>query len=207
MPKVPEGYLRERRHQILVAASHVFSKRGVQAATMGEVASEAGISPGLIYRYFPSKDDLVACAMSESSQDLEARWHEAPVNHPDPLGEFLALSAQTFGALEDPEEQRHTVMYVEQHLNAARDGDPAALAEVRANHEAITHKIQLRLDAARRAGQLHPDADTKAMAQVAVDFYWGTRMRLMAMPDARIGPAVRAFMKMMASAYAPSKTD
>lgn len=201
MPRVPEGYLNERRRQILVAASHVFSKRGVQGATMDEVASEAGVSPGLIYRYFPSKEELATCAMSESAQDIEARWEEAPVDHPDPLGEFLSLSAQTFQALQDPEEQRHTVMHLEQHLTAVRDGDPAALAEVRANHEGIVEKIHLRLEAAKAAGQVHPDADTMAIAQVAVDFYWGTRMRLMTFPDADIDPAVRTFVVMMSAAF------
>lgn len=199
MPKVPEGYLNERRRHILAAASRVFSKRGVQGATMTEVANEAGISPGLIYRYFPSKDELVTCAMSESTHDLEARWMEPPENHPDPLGEFRELSARTFGSIEEPVEQLHTIMHLEHLLSAARDGDSAAMEEARENLSGIVHKIAQRFGAAQRAGQLSTSIDTVALAQVCVDFYWGTRLRKMIMPELDIGPAFVAFQEMLES--------
>jgi AcrR family transcriptional regulator len=201
MPKVPEGYLTERRRQILAAASRVFHQRGVQAATMTEVANEAGISPGLIYRYFPSKEELVACAMTESSQELEARWMEPPVDHPDPLGEFLELSNRTWAMLSEPGEEQHTVLHIEQLLHAVRDGDRAALIEARENLDGVAEKIQLRLEAAKRAGQVHSSVDTASLARVAVDFYWGTRLRKMLTPEHDIMPAVNAFTAMMAAAY------
>lgn len=205
MPKVPEGYLDERRRHILAAASRVFSKRGVQAATMTEVANEAGISPGLIYRYFPSKEDLLACAMTESSQELEARWMEPPADHPDPLGEFMALSAVTFGALNDPVEQQHTIMHIEHLLTAVRDGDSLALAAARVNLDGIVEKIHVRLAAAKKAGQIDPSVDTVALAEVAVDFYWGTRLRKMIKPEEGIGRSWNQFTEMMNCAFAPGE--
>ncbi|MGH2610645.1 MAG: TetR/AcrR family transcriptional regulator [Tepidiformaceae bacterium] len=205
MPKVPEGYLHERRRHILAAASRVFSKRGVQAATMTEVANEAGISPGLIYRYFPSKEELLACAMTESAQELEARWMEPPVDHPDPLGEFMELSAATFGALNDPVEQQHTVLHIEQLLHAVRDGDRAALIDARDNLDGIVDKIHVRLAAAKKAGQIDPSVDTVALAEVAVDFYWGTRLRKMIKPDEGIDRSWRQFTEMINSALDPAE--
>jgi AcrR family transcriptional regulator len=183
MPKVPEGYLHERRRHILAAASRVFSQRGVQAATMTEVANEAGISPGLIYRYFPSKEELLACAMSENAQEIDTRWMAAPVDHPDPLGEFMELSAATFEALNEPLEQQHAIMHFEHFLHAVRDGDPVALSEVRANMDGIVEKIRVRLAAAQQAGQIDPSVDPLALAEVCLDFYWGTRLRKMLKPD------------------------
>jgi AcrR family transcriptional regulator len=203
MPKVPEGYLNERRRHILAAASRVFSKRGVQAATMTEVANEAGISPGLIYRYFPSKDDLVTCAMSESTQDLEARWMEPPVDHPDPLGEFRELSARTFGSIEEPVEQLHTIMHIEHLLSATRDGDSAAMDEARENMEGIVQKIAQRFDAAKRAGQMDESIDTAVLAQLCVDFYWGTRLRKLMLPDREIEPAFTLFTQMLEHRWGP----
>ena len=43
--------------KILVAAREVFARKG-KAAKMSDVASEAGVSPGLAYHYFPSKDAI-----------------------------------------------------------------------------------------------------------------------------------------------------
>ncbi|MFM1654302.1 TetR/AcrR family transcriptional regulator [Brevibacillus sp. B_LB10_24] len=48
----------ERREQILLAALRVFAARGIVGTKMSMIASEAGISHGLLYHYFKSKDEL-----------------------------------------------------------------------------------------------------------------------------------------------------
>ena len=49
-----------RRQQIIVAAKRVFSAKGVNKATMEDIAKEAELSPGTIYIYFKNKDELYA---------------------------------------------------------------------------------------------------------------------------------------------------
>ncbi|XOK63528.1 TetR/AcrR family transcriptional regulator [Paenibacillus elgii] len=48
----------ERKEQIMEAALKVFSRRGIAGTKMSMIASEAGISHGLLYHYFKSKDEL-----------------------------------------------------------------------------------------------------------------------------------------------------
>ncbi|HZG13661.1 MAG TPA: helix-turn-helix domain-containing protein [Candidatus Bathyarchaeia archaeon] len=48
----------ERKEQIMEAALHVFSRRGISGTKMSMIAAEAGISHGLLYHYFKSKDEL-----------------------------------------------------------------------------------------------------------------------------------------------------
>jgi TetR/AcrR family fatty acid metabolism transcriptional regulator len=48
-----------RRAQILDAAVTVFAEKGFHRATTKEVAKVAGVSPGTIYNYFDSKEDLL----------------------------------------------------------------------------------------------------------------------------------------------------
>jgi AcrR family transcriptional regulator len=197
MPKVPEGYLHERRRHILVAASRVFSRRGVQAATMTEVATEAGISPGLIYRYFPSKEELVTCAISEGAAEIEARWMESPDGSEDPMGDFRELSDRTFEIMNQPGEQQQTVLHLEQFLSAVRDSDATALEAACGTWDGIVQNISDRFDAAQRAGQLDPEIDTLALAQVCLQFYWGTRLRKMVAPDYDIQPSVEMYGKLI----------
>ena len=67
MPRTQEAYeeIRERStKRILEAASKVMSKRG-RAATIAEVAAEAGVSQGLAYRYFPSKEAIFYALVRE----------------------------------------------------------------------------------------------------------------------------------------------
>ena len=60
MPRTTQEYeeIRDRAtKRILEAAEKVISKKG-RTATMSEVAAEAGVSQGLAYRYFPSKEAI-----------------------------------------------------------------------------------------------------------------------------------------------------
>jgi AcrR family transcriptional regulator len=52
------AHVADRREQILEAALKVFAAKGFRGATNKEIAREAGITPGLIYWYFASKEDL-----------------------------------------------------------------------------------------------------------------------------------------------------
>lgn len=62
--------LREaQRAKILKSASLVFARRG-RAATMADVAAEAGISQGLAYRYFPNKEALFQELVEQTMRDL-----------------------------------------------------------------------------------------------------------------------------------------
>src|SRR5205823_13683872 len=59
----------ERREQILDVALRVFSENGFAGASIRDIAREAGITEGLIYHYFQSKDELLQTCWKERS------WH------------------------------------------------------------------------------------------------------------------------------------
>ena len=48
--------------RILVAALGLIGRRGVRRLGMQEIAESAGVSRGTLYRYFPSKDQVLAAA-------------------------------------------------------------------------------------------------------------------------------------------------
>jgi AcrR family transcriptional regulator len=55
----------ERKVQILEAALHVFAEEGYHSASVSKVAGKAGVSKGLMYNYFHSKEDVLRALMSE----------------------------------------------------------------------------------------------------------------------------------------------
>lgn len=65
----PRGEL--TRAQIVETALRLFRERGYEATTMRAIASEAGVSVGNAYYYFPSKQHLVQ-AYYAASQELHA---------------------------------------------------------------------------------------------------------------------------------------
>jgi AcrR family transcriptional regulator len=62
-PKVVE----DRREQILDAAIRVFAQKGFTRATNKDIAREAGITPGLIYHYFESKEAVMKAIIESRS--------------------------------------------------------------------------------------------------------------------------------------------
>src|SRR5947209_5466280 len=48
----------DRREQILDAAMHLFARRGFSGATTRQIADAAGVNEAIIFRHFPSKEDL-----------------------------------------------------------------------------------------------------------------------------------------------------
>jgi TetR/AcrR family transcriptional repressor of uid operon len=50
----------DRRLEILDAAQRCFARSGFHGASMQEICAEAGMSPGNLYRYFPSKEAIIA---------------------------------------------------------------------------------------------------------------------------------------------------
>src|SRR6266581_3241138 len=60
----------DRRTQILDAALVCFAKRGFHPASMHDISAEAGISVGLIYRYFENKDAVISAMADRHKKEI-----------------------------------------------------------------------------------------------------------------------------------------
>src|SRR5258708_18915880 len=60
--------LAARYEAIIEAARALASERGLGAVQVVPVAERAGIAAGTVYRYFPSKDDLVAAVVGATAE-------------------------------------------------------------------------------------------------------------------------------------------
>jgi TetR/AcrR family transcriptional regulator, repressor for uid operon len=71
----------DRRTQILDAALVCFAKRGFHQASMHDIAAEAGISVGLIYRYFENKEAVISAMADRHKKEINEvlqRARQAP---------------------------------------------------------------------------------------------------------------------------------
>ena len=53
----------ERKAEIVDAAARVFSRKGFTGARMDDIVTESGLSKGLLYWYFKSKDAIIVAIM------------------------------------------------------------------------------------------------------------------------------------------------
>jgi AcrR family transcriptional regulator len=72
----------DARERLLAAAAKLFAERGYRAASVDDVAAEAGFSKGAVYWHFDSKEDLLHTLIDERvrkrTEVLLARLAEAP---------------------------------------------------------------------------------------------------------------------------------
>src|SRR5689334_21943327 len=84
------------REKILSSSIAVFAAKGFHAASMDDVAASAGVSKGLAYVYFRSKEDLFAHALRERVQHLFAIGSAVDATLP-PRERLRALVAAAVG--------------------------------------------------------------------------------------------------------------
>ncbi|HLK83210.1 MAG TPA: helix-turn-helix domain-containing protein [Xanthobacteraceae bacterium] len=89
------------RHEAIVAAARRLAcESGLGAVQIAPVAERAGIAAGTVYRYFPSKDDLVAAVVSAATEREVAAIRAAAAAAPGALsGLAAAIMAFASGTL------------------------------------------------------------------------------------------------------------
>ena len=98
MARSKEDVVHEFRIQtIRDAAMRVIARKGMAAATMQEIADEAGIAKGTIYLYFRDRDDLVEKAFESAMNDLHKRVDEALETEGNFEQKFRAVLAAQIG--------------------------------------------------------------------------------------------------------------
>lgn len=81
---------RRNRARILATATKVFDEHGTSASTE-EIARQAGVAVGTVFRHFPTKDDLLAAIMKDLRSRLAAEAETlAAEGRPDALFTFFA---------------------------------------------------------------------------------------------------------------------
>jgi AcrR family transcriptional regulator len=85
----------EKRRRILAAAVRVFARDGYHTSRVGDIAEEAGVAHGLLYHYFPSKEEVLSTVFRENWGELLARF-KAIEETDKPADEKLAGIAKVF---------------------------------------------------------------------------------------------------------------
>ena len=162
----------ERRERILQAAERAFVRHGFHAATMQHVADEIGMSPGNLYRYFPSKEAIVEglCAVEQAE-----RAHAFA----ELMSQDGAITEAIFAALREhvlarPVEKAR--MIIEIWAEAGRN--PRVSEITRAVDADVMSGLERLMDAAKAAGAASPALDSRFGARFFFTFVAGLFKRI-----------------------------
>ncbi|MET0659127.1 MAG: TetR/AcrR family transcriptional regulator [Steroidobacteraceae bacterium] len=107
--------------RILDAAEQCFIKFGFHAASMSTIAEAAGMSPGLIYRYFDSKSAIIKAIIERQLCTMRADMMALQSG-----ADFTSMIAELFASWQrgDPPGM-NPVLYLELTAQSTRDSDVA----------------------------------------------------------------------------------
>lgn len=170
-PDVPD-----RRTRILDAAERCFVRSGFHRTTMHDVAAEAGMSAGNLYRTFTCKDAIVEGLCERDRRDLAADFATFP-DHGDFMTAFEALGRKHFE--QEPREKAVLCLQIwaEATRSAAVGGVVAALAED------IVERLAEVLRGARDAGHIAPALEPRDLAILIVTMADGLFVRRAVLPS------------------------
>jgi AcrR family transcriptional regulator len=170
MPRVSQSYLEARRRQIMDAAITCFAREGFHRATMQDIVAETGLSAGAIYRYFPSKEDIVAAIAAEHHAAEAAALAEAGSG-----GDVAAARRHrvgvSLGRLADPAEQRWRRVTVQVWGEALRND--RVLGIVRGGLDEPVQILAGLFRRGQRDGSLPPALDPDGAARVCASIFQG----------------------------------
>jgi TetR/AcrR family transcriptional regulator, repressor for uid operon len=161
----------DRRDEILAAAQRCFVRSGFHGASMQEICAEAAMSPGNLYRYFPSKEALIAGIAERDRAEVGQHFAHADLSQ----GLFAVLEGMVqhyFG-----EYPRERVLLCTEIMAEARRHPE--IARISASFDADVRKwlVDL-LRAAVECGDIPGDVDLDGavtMLMLIVDGVWWRR--------------------------------
>lgn len=180
----------DRREEILEAARRCFARMGFHQASMQQICLEAGMSPGNLYRYFPSKESIIAGIAERDRAEVGAELAQAQ-NAEDFFGTLEALAWHHLVARSMDDVGLCAEMVAEARRSPAigrimRDFD----VDVRARLTAM-------LRAAQERGDISSGIDLDDVITTIILFADGVWWRRAVIPDFDPAPTIPVFMSIM----------
>jgi len=204
MPRVTPAHLDARRDQILDAAAVCFAREGFHATTMHQICATAGLSPGAIYRYFSSKEEIIA-TLCERELERNAALIAAALNRES--------FDESVGALLDV-----AVAALEEEAGDACDGaslnlelwaEAARNTLVRTLWQRVLGGLRAPLAEAVRRAQERGEVDTalqpEAVAAIGLAFFYGLLVQKTMDPTLDTPACVRAFRALLDGSFRPAR--
>jgi AcrR family transcriptional regulator len=207
MPRRSDEHLAMRRDQIVRAALRAFAREGFHATSMADVIRESGMSAGAVYRYFPSKNDLVvACASTVF--DAARGALQAAMTAPEPVPPTRALETMLTTALERATSNEDGIDFSRVGVTAWAEAlrDDELLRLVRSLYGALRTDLATVLARWRDAGNLPPDADIEAASQALFGALPGFLLQRLIMGDVEIGRYVAGLELLAVPSDRPATT-
>ncbi|MDA0264322.1 MAG: TetR/AcrR family transcriptional regulator [Chloroflexi bacterium] len=194
MPKVSDAHIEARRQQILEAAQACFARQGFHQTSIQDICREAKLSPGAVYKYFPSKGHIIAASCLGCQEGIADFISGVMSQGSTPLEALDSILEHGLAMLEGEEHREPTMMNIQVWSEAVRSAEVRkALMEVTFNTlgKAFTEIFRQ----AQERGEVDAHLDPEALGITVMGMFHGLVLHRTLDPQidtAACGKAMRA---------------
>ena len=185
----------ERRTRILDAAERCFVRSGFHRTTMQDVASEATMSPGNLYRYFPSKDAMAAGLAERDRAEVRADFARLMT-----VENFAESFAQLGRKHLQDEPREKAILCLEIWAEATRN--PAFAEMTNAFNSELVGRMSTLFTEMRTRGAIAPSVNPEGLALLVTTLANGLFVRRAVASDFHPEREIAQFMAVIEAAFA-----
>ena len=181
MPKLKPEEIEHRRREIIEAARNCFLRNGFHQTTTDEICHEAAITPGGLYHYFGSKEEIISAVIEDAARSTVDDLRKTAEASGDVHSAVDALGALFFQWARDPELDSVTRLNVEIWAETLRN---EKLAEITRGSRAIRREwLESLIRQAKSEGVYAEQVDPRGLADLIMAIFDGLRLGRLLWPD------------------------
>ena len=175
-----EAFQAVRKQEILRAAMAVFVRHGMDA-TLQDIATEASLTPGALYRYFPNKEALVRESFAQCFESSKAALEKTLARTDSPLETIRSLVTMSESGFNLEGARDGMILLLESILAAVRgraDEESSTLLDM----DIVDSVISL-VERAQEQGGIDPDVDAAGLALLILSSLQGLQVLIVLFGD------------------------
>jgi AcrR family transcriptional regulator len=195
MSKLKPQEVEQRKREIIEAARTCFLRNGFHQTTTDEICREAAITPGGLYHYFGSKEEIISAVIEDAAHTTVQNLRSTAEASGDVRTAVQALASQFFEWIRDPQLDSVTRLDLEIWAETLRN---EKLAGITRESRALRREwLESLIRGAIQEGVYTKEVDPRGLANLIMSIFDGLRLgRLLWRDDFDVDGALKALMLM-----------
>jgi AcrR family transcriptional regulator len=172
--KLKPQEVEHRRQEIIEAARSCFLRNGFHQTTTDEICHEAAITPGGLYHYFDSKDDIISAVIKDTARTRVGRVRSMTNGARDARSAFQDVIEYFSQVIRDPDLDTRTRLDIEIWSETLRNDKLAAITQ-----EGLALRrqwLEALITRGREEGMYRPEVDPRGLANLLLVTIMGMRV-------------------------------
>ncbi len=175
MTSLRERIAAERRAEILDAATRLFVRKGIEGATLQDIAAEVELTASALYRYFPGKEALIEAVFAECEVRNSAIFEQARTGATSAREAIRATGRSAWEMFHADGARDQMALGLEVALAAYREEARVDTRESpSAGHlRSLISQMTTLVERAQAAGELDPSLSPRNFAVTLIALHYG----------------------------------